>query len=233
MRDELVITTLARLTPPADDALPDWQNVLDRAQSPTSSVGEDAFRRNGSGTLDRRSRRRERPRRVPNRRKWLAISTPLVVLLGSLALLTPVGPAVARTLDGFASWLSGSPGEPAATSEQRAFARATRSWTGFPAGTELRRLAETRASGSTFTLYGFRGAGSLCLRLDVTGAEAARELSCPPLSELKAREHPALVVAADYGVGSSKPDASERAVHAAGSGCERHLWRRRRRHRAR
>lgn len=109
--------------------------------------------------------------------------------------------AVAQTLGiGFSSWLTGEPGKPASTAEQRAFARSIRSWTGFPQSTELRLLAKTQVGGATFTLFGFRGAGSLCLRLEVTGSESARDLVCPPLSGLR-NSPPALVAAADYRVG--------------------------------
>jgi len=65
----------------------------------------------------------------------------------------------------------------------------------------------TTAAGQAVELYGFRGAGSLCVRLDV-GASKRDELTCPPLSELRARVQPALVVVADRGVGRSiKPAA--------------------------
>ncbi len=121
-----------------------------------------------------------------------------------LAAAAFVAVALAESLGGFSSWLSGEPGSPATPSEQRAFDRATRSWVGFPTDTKLRRLARTTTGGATYTLFGFRGAGSLCVRLEVAGAESSRSLACAPLSELRAGARPALVLVADYGVGAGR-----------------------------
>ena len=60
----------------------------------------------------------------------------------------------------------------------------------------------------TFTLYGFRAAGSLCLRLVVTGSVSARTFVCPPLSALRGSNQPGLVVAANEAVGITRQSAS-------------------------
>jgi hypothetical protein len=119
-----------------------------------------------------------------------------------------VAVAVAQSLGGFSGWLSGEPGKPASTSAQQAFERSIRSWAGFPKGTELRQLAQTSAGGAAYTLDGFRGAGSLCLRLVVNGTQKADELACPPLSRLRASTAPAIVVAADFGIGQGRKPSS-------------------------
>ena len=136
----------------------------------------------------------------PRRRRVLTA----VVLLALLF----VAVGFTRSLGGFGGWLNGEPGKPASTAQQRAFARSIRSWAGFPQATTLRQLAATTVDGARYTLDGFRGAGSLCLRLLVSGGQSADELSCPPLSQLRASSAPALVVAADYGVGEGKKQPS-------------------------
>jgi hypothetical protein len=127
----------------------------------------------------------------------------VVAAVGAVLVATPVRAALGQGLDTFSAWLTGSPGKPSSQAEQRAFDRATRSWSGFPQGTKLRRLVQAQRGGATFTLYGFRGAGSLCLRLVVTGSASARTLTCPPLSALRGSRQPALVAAANYGVGTT------------------------------
>jgi hypothetical protein len=129
--------------------------------------------------------------------------TVLVLALG--AAVTLVAVAFARSFGDFSAWLTGQPGKPASRVEQRAFERETRSWVGFPRSTELRRLIRTQSGGSTFTLYGFRSGSSLCLRVVARGPAAGQMLSCAPLSELRARVQPALVMSADYGFGLDKP----------------------------
>ncbi|HEX4520442.1 MAG TPA: hypothetical protein VH063_12760 [Gaiellaceae bacterium] len=116
--------------------------------------------------------------------------------------------AVAQSLGGFSGWLTGEPGKPASTAEQQAFQRSIRSWAGFPKGTELRQLTQTTARGSTYTLDGFRGAGALCLRLLAGGGQPVDEIACPPLSQLRASTAPAIVVAADFGIGQGKKPAT-------------------------
>ena len=132
----------------------------------------------------------------------------LVFAVALVAAVVSAGVAIAQTVGGFTDWLTGNPGAPASTSQQQAFDRATRSWAGFPQGTQLRLLARTRVAGATYTLYGFRSADALCLRLVITGNQSARQLACPPLSLLRASTDPALVAVADYGVGVSNIRAS-------------------------
>jgi hypothetical protein len=115
--------------------------------------------------------------------------------------------AIASSIGGFSNWLTGEPGTPAPPGAQQAFANGTRSWAGFPSGTQLRQLAQATVGGTTYTLYGFRGAGALCLRLEVTAPQAIQpihDLVCPPLSQLRANAGPALVAVSDYGVGEGK-----------------------------
>jgi hypothetical protein len=128
------------------------------------------------------------------------------LLLTSVALFGLLFLAVGftRSLGGFGGWLTGEPGKPASTAQQRAFERSIRSWQGFPHGTTLRQLAQTTVGGTTYSLAGFRGAGSLCLRLVALGAQSTNELACLPLLQLRANSAPALVVAADYGVGEAR-----------------------------
>jgi hypothetical protein len=174
--EPLIIAGLDRLVPLPTGERANWQEVL-------ASVGV-----------------KPRPR---VRRNRLVLVVAVLAAAGAIVAATPVGAALGRGLGTFSTWLTGSPGKPSSQAEQRAFDRATRSWAGFPQGTKLRRLVQTHTGGTTFTLYGFRGAGSLCLRLTVTGDEAARTLVCPPLSALRSSPQPALVVAANYGVGAT------------------------------
>ena len=141
-------------------------------------------------------------------RKRLVVAVACLAAVSAIVLATPVRAAIGHGFDTFSTWLTGSPGKPSSPSEQRAFDRATRSWTGFPQGTKLRRLVQTRTGGMTFTLYGFRAAGSLCLRLVVTGSASARTFVCPPLSALRGSKQPGLVVAANEVVGITRQAAS-------------------------
>jgi hypothetical protein len=189
---------LDAFTPPADDESPDWGEVLRRAglaATPPPSLNGHAAT---NGEL--------RPK--PRRRRGLPALAVACVALGGLGLaFSPAGPAIARTLGDFTDWVTGEPGDPAPAAEQAAFAQATRSWKGFPPGTELRQLIRTTAGGQPVALYGFRGADALCIRLDV-GAKKRDELTCPPLSELRTRAEPALVVVADHGIGATTRPAS-------------------------
>jgi hypothetical protein len=175
--EPLIVSGLDRLIPlPSGDGA-DWQAVL-------SSAGV----RRRSGTT----------------RVRIAVAVTCLAALGAIAVATPVGATLGRGFDAFTTWVSGSPGKPASRDEQRAFNRATRSWSGFPKGTELRQLAQTREGEANFALEGFRGAGSLCLRLSVSGSESARTLICPPLAALRDSQQPALLVAANFGVGTRR-----------------------------
>jgi len=175
--EPLIISRLDRLIPLPSGEGADWQAVL-------SAAGV----RRRSGTT----------------RVRIAVAVACLAAAGAVVVATPVGATLGHGFDAFTTWVSGSPGKPASHDEQRAFNRATRSWSGFPQGTELRQLVQTREGGASFALEGFRGAGSLCLRLSVSGSESARTLICPPLAALRGSQQPAVVVAANFGVGTSR-----------------------------
>jgi len=196
MRDEFVLAALERFTPAADDVQLDWQDVLERASSGLAAAGHS----NGkSSWAVGAPARPERGRRWLSRR--LVVSVAMLVVAGLIA-VTPAGPAIARALGDFSGWLSGQPGKPASRAEQRAFEQATRSWLAFPRGVVLRRLIRTRVGGVGFSLDGYRVGDELCLRLVATGVASASTSSCVPLSELRARRQPALVVLVDQAVGT-------------------------------
>ncbi|MBA2643667.1 MAG: hypothetical protein H0U82_12185, partial [Actinobacteria bacterium] len=165
---------------PFDDEPEAWSDVLRRA-----------------GVADR-------PRRpAAFRRRIMAAAAVALFVLVALG-VSPVGGAIVRGVGDFSAWLTGSPGEPASESEQRAFEAANeRSWGGFPDGTELRRVITTEAAGGTFELFGFRTGDSLCLRLTVEGFPNERPTTaCAPLAELRRAEAPALAVRLDTSFGS-------------------------------
>jgi hypothetical protein len=172
--EPLIISGLDRLVPLPSGERADWQEVLGQA---------------GVRSRSRLSRKR------------LVVAVACLAAVSAIVVAPPVRAALGHGFNTFSTWLTGSPGKPSSPSEQRAFDRATRSWAGFPQGTKLRRLVQTRTGGATFALYGFRGAGSLCLRLVVTGSVSTHTLACPPLSALRGSDQPGLVVAANEGVG--------------------------------
>jgi hypothetical protein len=181
-----VSEALELLVEPFDQEPEDWADVLRRA----SSVLE------------------VRPRRAFPRRRHLA-----AVALAALALLalavSPVGGAIARGVSDFSAWLTGSPGEPASPSEQRAF-EAERSWVGFPEGTELRRVITSEAASGTFRLYGYRTGDSLCLRLAVEGfPNDGPTTGCAPLDALRRAAAPVLAVRLDSSFGRRDVAPSE------------------------
>jgi hypothetical protein len=136
-------------------------------------------------------------RRVSRRRVMLVVAAFAAVAVLVVAVAAAAGFGV------FSNWLTGQPGKPVSAAAQRAFDHATRSWQGFPRTARLRRLAEVTVGQATYTLYGFRGAGSLCLRLAVSGKPSGTDLACAPLSELRSRTSPALVLVNDLGIGST------------------------------
>ncbi|MFL6069444.1 MAG: hypothetical protein ACJ74N_17100 [Gaiellaceae bacterium] len=148
------------------------------------------------------------PRRPLRRRRRSAAI--LVAAAGAaivLALATPLGAGIARSLSGFSSWITGQPGSPAPQADQRAFARANaRTWLGFPDGTQLRLLDTTTdpTGGERVELLGFRSGGTLCLRLNLTGETAGTAQSCAPLAELRRSGAPARVILVDNGFGTGK-----------------------------
>jgi len=176
-----IISGLDRLVPLPSSERANWQEVLGQA---------------GVRSRSRLSRKR------------LVVAAACLAAVGAIVVAPPVRAALGHGFNTFSTWLTGSPGKPSSPSEQRAFDRATRSWAGFPQGTKLRRLVQTRTGGMTFTLYGFRAAGSLCLRLVVTGSASARTFVCPPLSALRGSNQPGLVVAANEVVGITRQAAS-------------------------
>ena len=159
------------------DATPDWEGVLASARE----AGEDA-----------RGRR-------------LGIAVAVLLATAAVALVTPLGGAIARGLEEFSTWLSGEPGTPVSEEEQRAFDEENQeTWIGFPEGTQLRRLITRSVDDVTVELFGFRsGTSRLCLRLIVSGAEKEKALECAPLDELRREGGPARVLIADDGVGRS------------------------------
>jgi hypothetical protein len=204
---------------PLRDGLPlDWEDVLRRAPFASASLAGNASS-NGSRTPlgNDAATRVPRRRRLWSRRR-LAVVVALVASTALVAAVTPAGSAIERTFTNFADWLSGEPGTPASSAQQRAFDRAIRSWNGFPQGTQLRQLVQTRNGGATFALYGFRGAGTLCLRLVVSGSESTRQVACPPLSALRATSQPALVVVATTTSVSAAAPPYQRRSRSSASG---------------
>lgn len=168
--EPLIREAFVSLDPLPPGANGDWQDVLGRVQSPI----------------------RRRPR-ITRRTLQVAIAVAVALVIASVT--TPLGAAIGRTFDGFSSWISGSPGTPASPKAQQAFEKANaRSWVGFPPGTKLRKLIETRVSGSRFTLYGFRSGDALCLHLVATAPAMGANETCAPLQALQSATKPALVV---------------------------------------
>ena len=165
-----------------------WTDVLERA-----GLAREA----ATGSSVRRRRRR------------------LVLVFAGAALfalgVSPVGGAIARGFGDFSAWLTGSPGEPASESDQRAFdAENERTWARFPDGPELSRVITTEAGGGRFELFGFRSDDSLCLRLTVEGIpNDGAATGCAPLSDLRRAEAPALAIHLDAGFGHQDVPRSE------------------------
>jgi hypothetical protein len=154
--------------------LPDWDAVVA-----------------GSGLKRERARRR------------LTAGAALVVAAAAIGLATPLGAAIARGLDGFSAWITGQPGSPASSQEQRSFDRAnTRSWISFPKGTKLRRLITQHVGNTDVELLGFRsGTSTLCLRLTVQGRSRTSTQSCAPLAALRVTGAPVRVFLVDQPIG--------------------------------
>jgi hypothetical protein len=165
------------------DATPDWEGVL----ASTRDGGEDA-----------RGRR-------------LGIAAAVLLVAVMVALVTPLGGAIARGLEDFTTWLTGDPGTPVSEEEQRAFdeENRVRTWRGFefPRGTQLRRLITRRAGDSTIELLGFRSGHSLCVLVVVSGALTDRATECAPLTELRRQGGAVRVLIADERVGRGNKEA--------------------------
>jgi hypothetical protein len=177
--DELLRTELPRLA--HDHAPPDWDAVVA-----------------GSGLTQERARRRR-----------LTAGAALVLAAAVIGLATPLGAAIARGLDGFSAWITGQPGSPVSSKEQRSFDRANaRSWVSFPQGTKLRRLITQRVGSTTVELLGFRsGTSTLCLRLSVQGQSRTSTQSCAPLAALRVSGAPVRVFLVDQPVGKGSKRA--------------------------
>ncbi len=174
--DAVIVDELGRLAPLDGFEGADWADVLRRANA---------------GRVPSAQRKR---------RMVIALSFALIVLAVAVS---PLGAAIGRGFADFSNWLTGSPGRPASSAAQRAFDRANaRSYAGFPAGTQLRSLIRTQRDGITYTLSGFRDADSLCLTLTAAGAATTSSSSCAPLSDLRKRPQPALVLEVDSPVGT-------------------------------
>jgi hypothetical protein len=192
--EQLIRNEFSNRDPLPPGANGDWQDVLNRVEE----------RGPRSRLLVAR-----RVRGWNGRSLRVAIAVVFALVVGSVA--TPLGAAIGRSFDGFSAWVTGAPGTPASSVAQQAFDKENaRSWAGFPAGTELRKLIETKASGSRFTLYGFKSGDALCLRLVATGPAAGGTESCAPLQTLQSAKEPALVVASDepFGVSRLAPNKS-------------------------
>jgi hypothetical protein len=136
------------------------------------------------------------------RRRWVT-GAAVVAAAAVLGVATPLGAALVGSVDDFSAWLTGEPGTPASESEQQAFEDAnSRSWLGFPRGTQLRHLISTKAGDTTIELLGFRsGSSALCLRLKVSGKSRWSTQECAPLAELRRSGGPARPVIVDQSVG--------------------------------
>jgi hypothetical protein len=182
--DDLIAERFAAVTNHVDDS--DWADVLRRA---------------GETAPPARARRLLRPRRA------------LVLAFAVVALALAVGVTLAATVGGFSHWLTGSPGRPASPAEQATFGAAnSRSYAGFPPGTKLRRLIETRVGGAVYRLYGFRSGDQLCLRLIAQGIGGGPAMSCVPRIALEHAHAPAQVAQVDWSFGTGKLPPGKRLV---------------------
>jgi hypothetical protein len=163
-----------------DQALPDWDAVLA-----------------GSGLRRERGRRR------------LTAGAALVLAAAVVGLATPLGAAIARGLDGFSAWITGQPGSPASSRQQRSFDRANaRTWVAFPKGTKLRHLITQHVGATDVELFGFRsGTSTLCLRLTVHGRSRTSTQSCAPLATLRLPGAPVRVFLVDQPIGKGTKQA--------------------------
>ena len=140
----------------------------------------------------------DEPRR---KRRTLLLAAALVALL-TLALATPLGGAIRRSVSDFSDWLAGTPGTPVSSDEQQAFDKANqKSWAGFPGSPQLRRLQRTEVDGVVYDLLGFRSTGSLCTRVVASGEASGSTVHCAPVDELHHDDGPVRVVLADWTVG--------------------------------
>ena len=109
MMEPTVMSMLERLTPSADDAEPDWQDVLERFEA--LSVRRAASNGHVSSGK-RRMGHAVRASASGDRRAWrvrFASSVAAAAVVAALVLATPIGGAIARSLDDISSWVTGHP----------------------------------------------------------------------------------------------------------------------------
>ena len=153
--------------------------------------------------------------RAAGRRSRKRRAVTLAVAVAALAVgVSPVGGAIADGVADFSAWLRGTPGTPASATEQEAFEQAnSRSWAGFPPGTELRKLISTTVAGHEVDLFGFRSGDTLCLRIVGRGLNGSPASSCAPIAALENAAAPVVVVQSDHAMGlANRPSASGEPV---------------------
>lgn len=135
-------------------------------------------------------------------KSWLVAVAGLVTAVAAGVAVSPLGGALSRTMGGFSDWLTGTPGTPAPSTEQRAFEKANR----FPGEPRLRRLVRVDRDGRTFLLYGFETRQVVCLRVAVRAFKGAGpQAACVSRADLRRSGDLVLPVKANLGVGHEGP----------------------------
>ncbi len=116
----------------------------------------------------------------------------IVVAIAAAVTVLACAAGVTAALGGFHAWLSGSPGKPAPSVEQKKLASF-----GFPTDTKLRELIRTTVAGKVYVLFGFRSGESLCLRLKAVSLGHSIGPACAPASRLRHAPAPILPVIAN------------------------------------
>jgi hypothetical protein len=173
--EPLIVSGLDRLVPMPSGEGADWENVLRRA-----------------GTLERREP-------LTRRQRAVVLASLLIAIV--VAVTTPVGAAIAHELGDFSGWLTGHPGKPASSSDQRAFEALNRRWSGFPTSTKLRELIRAEVGGNEYVLLGFRSGTTLCLQLEAPAFRHGEIQQCVPVSMLAHVSAPIVVVTPASGFG--------------------------------
>lgn len=171
--------------------------MLDRYAWPPSRESDwtDVLRRAGL----------EKPARS---RRVLVLAAALAALL-ALAVATPLGGAIRRSVSDFSDWLTGTPGTPVSVEEQQAFEESNqKSWASFPGSPQLRRLVRAEIDGVTYDLLGFRSGNALCIRLVAAGEARGSTLMCAPVNELRHDDGPVRVLFADAPFGRGEKRAT-------------------------
>jgi len=132
------------------------------------------------------------------RRRLLSAVAVAVAIVFAAVAVSPLGGTIATTLGGFSDWLTGTPGEQAAPSEQRAFEEANR----FPGDPRLRELVKLDLDGRQFVLYGFETRQIVCLRVAVKAlAGVGPQAACVSRADLRRSGDLVLPVKANLSVG--------------------------------